>query len=109
MNRRCHACGEPSLAHERDQAMRGGTVEEHWRCSACETHVRVVGPITAAAGTLGALFFMGSAVGSDRFAGSAESIAIMRAGLFAFGLVILWLAPIRRWRFERQSPPASTR
>jgi hypothetical protein len=43
MKRRCHACDEPALEPVRDQAMRGGMVNEHWRCSACETRVEVVG------------------------------------------------------------------
>lgn len=109
MKRRCHACGESAVEHARDERMRGGTVLEHWRCEACETRTQVLGPWTAVAAALGGLFFAGTALLSDRFSGSAESIAIMRVGLFGFGVALVWLGPIGRWRFERAFPPTTGR
>lgn len=104
MRRRCASCEEPTLEHVRDQAVRGGAIE-HWECRSCGARAEVPGvPTALLLGAIGA-FFVGAALFSSRFSGSAAEIAIMRIGLGALGVWAIGYAAGKRAWLERRCPP----
>ena len=92
------------MEHVSDQAVRGGRIE-YWECKACGTIVKIPSPLTSLLFTAIGLFFLGTALLSDRFSGSDQEILAMRVGLGTFGLALFgWAFGKRRW-LERRFPP----